>query len=118
MGSRAGRKSPGYGPAKAALGFSGQAARGRVRTFRRAGQRRGAGLFLSPRFVGNEAGARAADALALPHDPLGRLGQPFEVAATIAFLLTPAAGYITGATIPVEGGALSVDATGLDDVPL
>ena len=68
-------------------------------------------------FVGNEAGARAADALA-SRTMLGRLGQPFEVAATIAFLLTPAAGYITGTTIPVEGGALSVDATGLDDVPL
>jgi 3-oxoacyl-[acyl-carrier protein] reductase len=36
--------------------------------------------------------------------PLGRLGTPEEVAAAIAFLASPGAGYITGATIPVNGG--------------
>ncbi|WP_437774013.1 hypothetical protein [Arthrobacter sp. KNU40] len=36
------------------------------------------------------------------------------MAATIVFLLSPAAGYITGTTIPVEGGSLSRDSTGLD----
>ncbi|MFK4070455.1 3-oxoacyl-ACP reductase FabG [Streptomyces sp. NPDC029674] len=37
--------------------------------------------------------------------PLGRLAQPDEIAATIAFLTSPQAGYITGAVIPVDGGA-------------
>ena len=36
--------------------------------------------------------------------PLGRLGEPAEVAATISFLASDAAGYITGAVIPVDGG--------------
>ena len=36
--------------------------------------------------------------------PLGRLGEPSEVAATISFLASDAAGYITGAVIPVDGG--------------
>lgn len=36
--------------------------------------------------------------------PLGRLGTPDEVGATVAFLCSGAAGYITGAVIPVDGG--------------
>jgi 3-oxoacyl-(acyl-carrier-protein) reductase len=36
--------------------------------------------------------------------PLGRFGTPAEVAATIRFLASDEAGYITGAVIPVDGG--------------
>jgi NAD(P)-dependent dehydrogenase (short-subunit alcohol dehydrogenase family) len=36
--------------------------------------------------------------------PLGRIGDPEELAGTVAFLLSPAAAYITGAVIRVDGG--------------
>lgn len=36
--------------------------------------------------------------------PLGRLGQPDDVASTVAWLASPAAAYITGQTIHVNGG--------------
>jgi 3-oxoacyl-[acyl-carrier protein] reductase len=36
--------------------------------------------------------------------PLGRLGAPEEVAHAVAFLASPQAGYITGATLHVNGG--------------
>jgi NAD(P)-dependent dehydrogenase (short-subunit alcohol dehydrogenase family) len=36
--------------------------------------------------------------------PLGRVGEPEEAAALIAFLASPAAGWITGETIAIDGG--------------
>ena len=36
--------------------------------------------------------------------PAGRMGEPADIARTVAFLTDDAAGYITGANIPVNGG--------------
>ena len=41
---------------------------------------------------------------AVQHVPLGRFGTAEEVAAAVAFLASPVASYITGATIDVNGG--------------
>jgi len=36
--------------------------------------------------------------------PAGRIGEPGDVAAAVAFLASPAAGYINGTSLPVDGG--------------
>jgi NAD(P)-dependent dehydrogenase (short-subunit alcohol dehydrogenase family) len=41
------------------------------------------------------------------HIPLRRYGEPEEFGRAAAFVLSPAASYITGAMIPIDGGAIS-----------
>jgi meso-butanediol dehydrogenase / (S,S)-butanediol dehydrogenase / diacetyl reductase len=43
----------------------------------------------------------------LPLYPLGRVGEPEDVAAAVAFLASPDAGWVTGHTLPVDGGLLT-----------
>lgn len=42
----------------------------------------------------------------LERTPLGRWGTPADVAAAVAFLCTPAASFMTGVILPVDGGYL------------
>lgn len=44
----------------------------------------------------------------LSRTPMGRWGQPAEVGAAIVMLLSPGAGFVTGATLPVDGGYAAV----------
>jgi 3-oxoacyl-[acyl-carrier protein] reductase len=52
---------------------------------------------------GDPEGARQA---ALKTIPMGRYGEPEEFGRAAAFLLSPAASFITGVMLPVDGGML------------
>jgi NAD(P)-dependent dehydrogenase (short-subunit alcohol dehydrogenase family) len=41
------------------------------------------------------------------HIPLGRWGEPAEVAAVMVFLVSPAASFVNGAIVPVDGGVFA-----------
>jgi 3-oxoacyl-[acyl-carrier protein] reductase len=62
---------------------------------------------IAPGFISTdmtEALPEAQRAALLAQIPLGRLGTPEEIAATVAFLCSAEAGYITGAELHVNGG--------------
>ncbi|MEV7514077.1 SDR family NAD(P)-dependent oxidoreductase [Streptomyces diastaticus] len=61
------------------------------------------GTVATPAWAGREAGLAAAAA----HYPLGRVGRPEDVAAAVAFLASRDAAWITGVTLPVDGGVLN-----------
>jgi len=50
--------------------------------------------------------------------PLGRVGEPAEVAAAIAFLCSSDASWITGITLPVDGGVLAGPSLVISQLPV
>ncbi|HQE99673.1 MAG TPA: SDR family oxidoreductase, partial [Anaerolineae bacterium] len=40
----------------------------------------------------------------LDHTPMGRLGRPEDLLGCVLWLLSPAAAFVTGITVPVDGG--------------
>lgn len=66
---------------------------------------------VAPGFIDTDMTAELPEEITnkmLARIPLGRLGNVKEIAATVAFLASPSAAYITGETIHVNGGMLMV----------
>ncbi|MBY8823916.1 SDR family NAD(P)-dependent oxidoreductase [Sphingomonas colocasiae] len=94
-----------YGAGKAAIGgltrFQAVIGRGRYRSNAVA-----PGVVATPRMGDLTAGAYGQ--MLVERSPLGRLAQAGDVANAIVFLLSPAASYINGVTLLVEGGGTLV----------
>jgi beta-ketoacyl ACP reductase len=62
---------------------------------------------VAPGFIATDMSAAVSDdrkEVILGQVPAGRYGEPDEVAAAVVFLASDAAGYISGAVLPVDGG--------------
>lgn len=93
---------PWYPSAKAAIaGFTRHLALGRPGGIR--ANAVAPGLIDTPRMV-NHMNTEAAKSM-IARNPMGRAGHPDDIGATICFLLSPAASYINGVVLPVDGGA-------------
>lgn len=63
------------------------------------------GTVNTPAWTGRES----VLSVAAPLYPLGRVGEPADIAAAVTFLASTDASWITGVTLPVEGGILSAN---------
>jgi NAD(P)-dependent dehydrogenase (short-subunit alcohol dehydrogenase family) len=63
---------------------------------------------LTTRLTANEASLKASAAM----HPLGRIGEPSDVAAAMAWLLDPAHGWITGQVLGIDGGLATLRTRG------
>ncbi|HEX2128427.1 MAG TPA: SDR family oxidoreductase [Solirubrobacterales bacterium] len=64
------------------------------------------GRFATDRLASNWGGRERMEQLAAEGIPAGRLGQPSEYGDLVAFLCSERAAYITGTSIPIDGGML------------
>jgi NAD(P)-dependent dehydrogenase (short-subunit alcohol dehydrogenase family) len=108
--AEAGRLADADGPSLAYMRSKhalGRAVRRRAGTWGRAGVRLNAvapGPVETPLLQGGLADPRIGDAIRTLSVPLGRNGQPDEIAGVVAFLLGPDAAWINGAVYYVDGG--------------
>lgn len=63
---------------------------------------------MSQKIVGSDAGRKASEAL----HPLGRLGEPDDIAPVIDWLLGPESAWVTGQTVGVDGGLAGIKGKG------
>ena len=72
---------------------------------------------MAPGTIATELAAKAvltseeAKARIMSRTPMKRLGQPAEIASVVAFLLSDAASYMTGETVLVDGGRMTLNYT-------
>jgi NAD(P)-dependent dehydrogenase (short-subunit alcohol dehydrogenase family) len=62
------------------------------------------GTFDTPMVAAMLANGELDEAAALAAQPIGRLGRPDEIAATVLWLCSPGASFIVGVALPVDGG--------------